>query len=273
MAGVVGYTNGPGGPGAAQAAEVPFLRDLADGARQAYGSGSYPGDRPSSGCGNWSSIALRRVRLRLVRLPDDARRAAVARAGWVENLDGHHGDPGVWRSPGLRRAVPQRGVRGHDGQRIPATQAHTGARVGLLVPGRADPGARLRGAGPPWFASYDIRLLARRLAAVGRMALTNYLLQSDRGLHLHGFGALRSGRTGRFFFALCTIAWAVNLVVSPHPGSRGSPTAPPSGSGGASPTARASRASGTLKIVALRRRSLCGAAPILQDAAPRSVGQ
>ena len=59
--------------------------------------------------------------------------------------------------------------------------------------------------------------LRRRLAAVGRMALTNYLLQSVLGvLIFYGYGFGLFGRLGRFdLWGVILAVWALQLAISP----------------------------------------------------------
>lgn len=59
--------------------------------------------------------------------------------------------------------------------------------------------------------------LRQRLAAVGRMALTNYLLQSVIGVLLfYGYGLALFGRFGRFdLWGFILAVWIVQLLISP----------------------------------------------------------
>ena len=216
VVGVIVLLTAPADPGAAQAADVPFLRDLADGARQAYGSGSY------------LDMVVQRLRELVIVLPFAVFGsgwfvfpmmlvgAAVARAGWVENLDDHR--------LGIRRVAVAGLAAGlvlNGAYAVTTVTDPTGtAPYSVLGLACSFLGAPILALGYAALATLvfsrsTASAVTRRLAAVGRMALTNYLLQSVivttifYGLGFYG----QVGLAGSL--ALCAITWAVNLIVSP----------------------------------------------------------
>lgn len=208
----------PGGQEALAGSQAPVLasaRELADAAQQAYGAGGYR---------DMVTVRLRELAFRYDAFPVNGAwilglmlfGMATGRAGIAEDLAGHAGTVRRVTLLGLLVGVPLNLVLAAALLTDPAALTPAGlAGQSLLLLAPPILALGYLGLGAQVFTRAARSGLTRRFAAAGRMALTNYLLQSILatgvfyGLRLYGRTSLVAA------LGLCAVICGLQLLWSP----------------------------------------------------------